>query len=116
MQYKYITMGITKTQHFSAAQNELAILAKAIGHPARVAILQHLIKVNSCICGDLVNELPLAQPTISQHLKELKNAGLIKGNIEGNAICYCLNEAGFEKIKTFFENINTHFTTQNTCC
>ncbi|OCB70251.1 ArsR/SmtB family transcription factor [Flavobacterium crassostreae] len=109
-------MGITKTQHFSAAQNELAILAKAIGHPARVAILQHLIKVNSCICGDLVNELPLAQPTISQHLKELKNAGLIKGNIEGNAICYCLNEAGFEKIKTFFENINTHFTTQNTCC
>jgi predicted transcriptional regulator len=57
-----------------------------------IAIIQHLIKVNSCVCGDIVNELPLAQPTISQHLKELKNAGLIKGNFEGNAICYCLNE------------------------
>lgn len=117
MQYKYITMGITKTEHFTEEQNELAILAKAIGHPARIAIIQHLIKVNSCICGDIVNELPLAQPTVSQHLKELKNAGLIKGNFEGNAICYCLNEVGFEKIKGFFEHINAHLENKkNQCC
>ena len=76
MQYKYIAMGITKTEHFTDEQNELATLAKAIGHPARIAIIQHLIKVNSCMCGDIVSELPLAQPTVSQHLKELKNAGL----------------------------------------
>jgi predicted transcriptional regulator len=73
---------------------------QALGHPARIAIIQHLIKVNSCVCGDIVNELHSAQPTI-QHLKELKNAGLIKGNFEGNAICYCLNEEGFETLKSF---------------
>ena len=98
-------MGTTKTEHFTDEQNELAILAKAIGHPARIAIIQHLIKVNSCMCGDIVHELPLAQPTVSQHLKELKNAGLIKGNFEGNSICYCLNEEGFDKIKHFFQRI-----------
>src|SRR6187431_412548 len=85
-------MGATKTTHFTDRQNELATLAKALGHPARIAILDHLLKVNACVCGDIVNELPLAQPTISQHLKELKNAGLIKGNVEGNAICYCIDE------------------------
>ena len=117
MQYKYITMGITKSEHFTDEQNELATLAKAIGHPARIAIIQHLIKVNSCVCGDIVNELPLAQPTISQHLKELKNAGLIKGNFEGNAICYCLNEEGFNKIKDFFQHINTYLENKkNQCC
>ncbi|MET3022430.1 ArsR/SmtB family transcription factor, partial [Flavobacterium hydatis] len=91
-------MGATKTDFFTDNQNELAILAKALGHPARIAIIEYLLKVNACICGDIVNELPLSQPTVSQHLKELKNAGLIKGNIEGNAICYCINELGFEKI------------------
>ena len=75
-------MGITKTEGFTTIQNELAVLAKAIGHPARIAIIEYLLKTESCICGDIVNELPLAQPTVSQHLKELKNAGLIKGNIE----------------------------------
>lgn len=109
-------MGITKTAHFSDEQNELAILAKAIGHPARIAIIQHLIKVNSCICGDIVNELPLAQPTISQHLKELKNAGLIKGTFEGNAICYCLDENGFEKIKHFFQHIDTYLNNRKEQC
>lgn len=117
LQYKYITMGITKSEHFTDEQNELAILAKAIGHPARIAIIQHLIKVNSCVCGDIVNELPLAQPTVSQHLKELKNAGLIKGNFEGASICYCLNEEGFEKIKGFFKNINDYLENKkNQCC
>ncbi|UFH34293.1 ArsR/SmtB family transcription factor [Flavobacterium acetivorans] len=110
-------MGITKTAYFTEQQNELAILAKAIGHPARIAIIEHLIKVDSCICGDIVNELPLAQPTVSQHLKELKNAGLIKGNIEGNAICYCLNEEGFNKISSFFQQLNYYFENQkNQCC
>ncbi|CAF3326918.1 unnamed protein product [Rotaria sp. Silwood2] len=83
-------MGATKTEHFTNNQNDIAAIAKALGHPARIAIMEYLIKVDTCICGDIVNELPLSQPTISQHLKELKNAGLIKGNIEGNAICYCV--------------------------
>lgn len=98
-------MGITKSEHFTDNQNELAILTKALGHPARIAIIEYLIKVDSCICGDIVNELPLAQPTVSQHLKELKNAGLIKGSIEGTSICYCINELGIEKIKGFFQHI-----------
>jgi DNA-binding transcriptional ArsR family regulator len=81
--------GYYKNRFFSEEQNDIATMFKAIGHPARVAILDYLLKVNACITGDIVNELPLAQPTISQHLKELKNAGLIKGAIEGNA-CYCI--------------------------
>lgn len=72
-------MGASKSDFFSEEQNELANLFKAISHPARIAIIQYLLKVNSCICGDIVNELPLAQPTISQHLKELKNAKIIQG-------------------------------------
>lgn len=107
-------MGVTKTDAFTTAQNELAILAKALGHPARIAIIEYLMKIDSCICGDIVNELPLAQPTVSQHLKELKNAGLIKGTIDGTSICYCINEAGFEKLKAFFQNINT--TQKKECC
>ncbi len=84
-------MGATKTEHFTIDQNELALLMKALAHPARLAIIEFLLKTDSCICGDIVNELPLAQPTVSQHLKELKNVGLIKGNIEGNSICYCID-------------------------
>jgi len=110
-------MGASKTDYFTDEQNELATLAKAIGHPARIAIIQHLLKVNSCICGDIVNELPLAQPTVSQHLKELKNAGIIKGNFEGTSICYCISETGFEKIKGFFQNITNHLEkNKNKCC
>ena len=108
-------MGATKTKSFTTQQNELAILAKAIGHPARIAIIEYLLKTDSCICGDIVNELPLAQPTVSQHLKELKNAGLIKGSIEGTAICYCINQQGFNKLKGFFENINSYLN-KNECC
>jgi DNA-binding transcriptional ArsR family regulator len=74
------------------------------------------LKVEHCICGDIVNELPLAQPTVSQHLKELKNAGLIKGNIEGTAICYCIDEVGFKKINTFFENINLNLDKKKIDC
>jgi len=110
-------MGATKTEHFTGKQNAIATLTKALGHPARIAIIEYLIKVNSCICGDIVNELPLAQPTISQHLKELKNAGLIKGNIEGNAICYCIDEKGIEKLQKYFDNISAKLTNKkNSCC
>ena len=109
-------MGATKTDHFTDNQNELAVLAKALGHPARIAIIEYLLRVNTCICGDIVNELPLAQPTVSQHLKELKNAGIIKGSVEGTSICYCINEVGFEKIKVFFENITTSLNDKRSKC
>ena len=83
-------MGVTKSEIFTDKQNKLAAMMKALAHPARVAIIQHLLKANACICGDLVDELGLAQPTISQHLKELKTAGLIRGTIEGTSVCYCI--------------------------
>ncbi len=100
-------MGATKTENFTDRQNQTARLAKALGHPARIAIIEYLMKVDDCICGDIVSELPLAQPTISQHLKELKNAGLIKGSVEGTSICYCINEEVIEKLKNYFANIST---------
>lgn len=110
-------MGTTKTEHFTDKQNTIAMLAKALGHPARIAILEYLVKVDACICGDIVNELPLAQPTVSQHLKELKNAGLIKGNIEGNAICYCIDEKGLQKLQSYFASISTKLEKKkNNCC
>jgi ArsR family transcriptional regulator len=108
-------MGASKTEHFTDKQNEIATIAKALGHPARIAIIEYLLKVNECICGDIVNELPLAQPTVSQHLKELKNAGLIKGNIEGNAICYCINETAFDLLNNYFSNIITVAKDQKCC-
>lgn len=110
-------MGATKTEHFTDKQNAIATLAKALGHPARVAILEYLMKVDTCICGDIVNELPLAQPTVSQHLKELKNAGLIKGNIEGNAICYCIDEKAIIKLQNYFAKISSKLEKRkNNCC
>jgi ArsR family transcriptional regulator len=116
LQYKYIVMGATKTEHFTNKQNAIAILAKALGHPARVAIIDYLLKVDTCICGDIVNELPLAQPTVSQHLKELKNAGLIKGDIEGNTICYCIDEKALEKLQSYFANILVKIEKKNKDC
>ena len=108
-------MGISKTEYFSKEQNDIAMIAKALGHPASIAIMEYLLSVDTCICGDIVNELPLAQPTISQHLKELKNAGLIKGNIDGNAICYCINETCLETIMNYFMNMNSKLK-KKTCC
>jgi len=110
-------MGATKTEHFTDKQNDIATLAKALGHPARVAIIEYLMKVDSCICGDIVNELPLAQPTVSQHLKELKNAGLIKGTIEGNSICYCIDEKALKKLQSYFANVSDKLLkNKNNCC
>lgn len=109
-------MGATKTEHFTDKQNQIANIAKALGHPARIAIIEYLANVNLCICGDIVKELPLAQPTVSQHLKELKNAGLIKGNIEGNAICYCINEEILDKVKNFVSIISKDISKKMNCC
>lgn len=110
-------MGLTKTAHFSTKQNAIALLAKALGHPARVAIIEHLLKVNSCICGDIVNELPLAQATVSQHLKELKNAGLIKGNIEGNTLCYCIDPHAIALMENYFSHMTKRLNQKkNNCC
>lgn len=108
-------MGATKTDQFSEKHNAMATMIKALGHPARVAIIEYLLKVDGCICGDIVNELPLAQPTVSQHLRELKTAGLIKGNVEGNAICYCIEEKAITKLRDFFAGIS-HKLQKKNCC
>jgi ArsR family transcriptional regulator, arsenate/arsenite/antimonite-responsive transcriptional repressor len=108
-------MGATKTEHFTDSQNELAVFAKALGHPARVAIIEFLLKTDKCICGDIVNELPLSQPTVSQHLRELKDAGLIQGNIEGNAICYCINPVPFTKFMAVITNFMQQYAHKGCC-
>ena len=109
-------MGATKTDHFSDNQNEIATLAKALGHPARIAIVEHLAKMNECVCGKIVEILPLAQPTVSQHLKELKNAGIIKGEVEGNSVCYCIDKKAIEKINQYFSALLKSIENQNECC
>lgn len=108
-------MGVTKKEYFTDKQNQIAAITKALGHPARVAIIEHLLKVNTCICGDIVNELPLAQPTVSQHLKELKNAGLIKGSIEGNSIYYCIDKERFNILKDYLSKITLTVNKQKDC-
>ena len=109
-------MGATNTKQFTARQNKLAMAAKALAHPARIAIIEYLLSVDTCICGDIVDQLPLAQPTVSQHLKELKNAGLIKGSIEGTAICYCIDEKGLAPLQQFFEKVTANCAKRKTCC
>lgn len=110
-------MGVTKSEIFSPLQNELANLARVLGHPARIAILQQILKSKSCICGDLVSEIGLAQPTISQHLKELKSIGLIKGNIEGVKVCYCINLEKWKEMTTLLSDFfNQNIKSNNDCC
>jgi ArsR family transcriptional regulator len=109
-------MGLTKTEDFSEKQNELSMLMKALGHPARIAIIELLLKTDSCVCGDIVDELPLAQPTVSQHLKELKNAGLIKGSVEGTSICYCLDEKTWNKLQKIMTHIFDKIEQKKSCC
>jgi ArsR family transcriptional regulator, arsenate/arsenite/antimonite-responsive transcriptional repressor len=101
-------MGASKSILFTQEQNAIAEMSKAMGHPARVAILEYLIKTGVCVCGDIVNELPLAQATVSQHLKELKNAGLIKGCIEGNNVCYCINPDALKLLGKFIYCISNN--------
>ncbi|RLK03364.1 ArsR/SmtB family transcription factor [Tenacibaculum discolor] len=109
-------MGLTKSEIFTEEQNQLATIAKVLGHPARIAIIQHLFKLNSCVCGDLVNEIGLAQPTISQHLKELKKVGIIKGTIEGTSVCYCINPSIWKEIKTLLSSFLDLDTNNKNCC
>ncbi|GAA4408341.1 metalloregulator ArsR/SmtB family transcription factor [Nibrella viscosa] len=108
-------MGVTKTEVFTAEQNRIAELAKALAHPARVAIIQYLIVTRSCVCGDLVDELPIAQATVSQHLKELSRVGLIKGSVNPPRVCYCINEDVWEEAKTTLGQFLEAFT-GSTCC
>jgi DNA-binding transcriptional ArsR family regulator len=96
-------MGLTKTAQFTDLQNKKAIIFKALGHPARVAIIEYIINQKMCICNDLVGTLPLSQSTVSQHLRELKDAKIIKGTIEGNSLCYCLNPELLTEIKFIIE-------------
>jgi DNA-binding transcriptional ArsR family regulator len=110
-------MGLTKTEMFTDLQNEISLFAKVLGHPARIAILQHLFKIDSCVCGNLVNEIGLAQPTISQHLKELKHLGLIQGNVEGTSVCYCINIENWTKMKEImFQFLNQDISKNEDCC
>ncbi len=111
-------MASAKTDAFTQTEQDLAAFAKLLSHPARIAILKVLAKHNACICGEIVEVLPLAQSTVSQHLKELKNAGLIDGTIDGPKSCYCINWKAFEKFNTEFNSLFSTLKTQNekACC
>ncbi len=110
-------MGTSKIEEFTVENNKLASYAKALSHPARIAILKLLIQKQNCICGDIVNELPLSQSTVSQHLKELKAAGLIKGEIDGAKTCYCINEKEWEKAKYVLHKfLDSKIKSISSCC
>ncbi len=110
-------MGATKTDLFTKEQNDIAAMAKALAHPARVAILQHLLRTNTCMTGTLVDELGLAQATVSQHLKELKLAGIIQGSIEGASVCYCIDPVVWTRYRNFFGDFFKDIDPKNfKCC
>ncbi|HSZ25184.1 MAG TPA: metalloregulator ArsR/SmtB family transcription factor [Cytophagaceae bacterium] len=110
-------MGTSKTEEFTVKDNKLAKYAKVFSHPARVAILRLLIQKQSCICGDIVEEIPLSQSTISQHLKEMKEAGLIKGDIEGTKVCYCIDDKEWTNAQKYlFELFDSYTKTEGKCC
>ena len=109
-------MGVTKKNLFSNDQNAIALSAKAFGHPARIAIIQYILKSNACINSDLVQELGLAQATISQHLRELKDIGIIQGTIEGSKISYCINPIKWQAIQKQFEDLFNTFNLKGNCC
>lgn len=111
-----MNMGTSKTTSFTQEQNLLAVYAKALAHPARIAILQHLSQLNACMCGDLVEVLPLSQATVSQHLKELKNAGLIQGTIEGRNVCYCINLENWNQAKNILNKMMESVKQTDQCC
>ncbi len=111
-----INMSAAKTEEFTVKDNKIAQYAKALAHPARVAILQFILKKQACICGDIVDEIPLSQSTVSQHLKELKEAGLIKGDIEGKKVCYCINEEEWNNAKSYLSGFFKPLVNKNDCC
>ncbi len=107
-------MGITKVESYNDQTLALATIFKALGHPARIAILEYLAKEKKCICGDIVTELPLSQASVSRHLQELKTAGLIQGTISGTSVCYCINEQHLPLIEQFKNQL--YSPNINTCC
>lgn len=111
-------MASAKTEIFTQEDQDLATIAKVLSHPARIAILKILAAQNACICGEIVDILPLAQSTVSQHLKELKTAGLIKGTIDGPKSCYCINREAFEKLHGDFDSLFSSLKKENAtnCC
>jgi len=109
-------MGTTKSEEFTVKQNKIARYMKALGHPARIAILEVLIKKQACICGDIVDELPLSQSTVSQHLKELKEVGLIKGDVEGAKVCYCIDEKEWALAKEYLNTFFVTYINKSRCC
>lgn len=109
-------MGTTKSSEFSVKENKLAKVAKALGHPARIAILKLLAKRQTCVCGDIVDELPLSQSTISQHLKELKEAGLITGDIEGAKVCYCIDAKQWKAAQAALNQMFETYKGGSNCC
>jgi DNA-binding transcriptional ArsR family regulator len=109
-------MGVTKNEEFTIRDNKISKYAKALAHPARVAILQLLLKKQACICGDIVEELPLSQSTVSQHLKELKAAGLIKGDIDGVRVCYCIDEKEWRAAQAYLHSFFETYTAKSNCC
>lgn len=109
-------MGVTKSKEFTKVDNQTAKYAKALSHPARIAILKLLIKKQACICGDIVDELPLSQSTVSQHLKELKEAGLIKGDIDGAKVCYCIDEQEWKIAQVYLNELFEDFDGATTRC
>lgn len=109
-------MGATKSEEFSLRDNRVAGYAKALSHPARVAILRLLLNRSACVCGDIVGELPLSQSTVSQHLKELKQSGLIRGEVEGPRICYCVDQAAWKNAREVLGSFFAGETAVNGCC
>lgn len=109
-------MGLTKTEQYTKKEVELSVLLKALAHPARIAILESIINAKACICGDLVTEIGLAQSTVSQHLKELKSAGLIKGSVEGTSMCYCANPEVLNDFKIQLDALLNNVNSNDKCC
>jgi len=110
-------MGLSKSEKFTDAQNNIAKLAKGLGHPARIAILEYIFTQDSCVCGDIVDEIGLAQATISQHLKELKKLGLIQGTISGTKVCYCINQEHWSALKsTLSQFLDMDLKKTTSCC
>lgn len=109
-------MGLSRTELFTAAQNEMATLAKALAHPARIAIIEHLLVANACINSDLVEELGLAQATISQHLRELKQVGVVCGTIEGVSVNYCIDARRWAEIAQQFAVLFKRYPPAAPCC
>ncbi len=109
-------MGLTRIDKYTSEQVSLAQLLKVLGHPARIAIVQSIIRADKCICGDLVTEIGLAQSTISQHLNELKNVGIIQGTIEGTSVCYCINTETWNKLKSSMNELLDAVDMNPNCC